>query len=251
MTGLHAYCGDLEVEGDYVQAVPTPDATRTWQPIPHGNLLSLARAALARNGWHVADEAHVLSHGTDRYFGLLQVENGLPAAGDYLRVVGIRNSHDKVFPAGITAGSQVMICSNLAFSGEIVVARKHTRYILRDLNGLVNRAVGWLRKAWQSEDRRIQQYKQTEITDVQAHDLTIQALDGDVICGSRIPVVLREWRTPQHAEFKRRSLWSWFNGVSESLKATNVEVLPKRTQGLYRVCDDFMATTTATAVDSL
>jgi len=33
--------------------------------------------------------------------------------------VGLRNSHDKTFPAGLVAGTRVFICANLSFSGLI------------------------------------------------------------------------------------------------------------------------------------
>jgi hypothetical protein len=33
-------------------------------------------------------------------------------------VLGLRNSHDKRFPAGLVGGSAVFVCDNLAFSGE-------------------------------------------------------------------------------------------------------------------------------------
>ncbi len=42
----------------------------------------------------------------------------------------VRNSHDKTFPAGIVAGTQVPVCDNLSFAGEISLARKHTSNIL-------------------------------------------------------------------------------------------------------------------------
>ena len=75
--------------------------------------------------------------------------------------------------------------------------------------------------------------------DADAHDLTIKALDSGVVCASRIPDVLREWREPRHAAFEPRTAWSWFNAVTETLKGS-LHVLPKRSQALYRLCDDFV-----------
>lgn len=45
------------------------------------------------------------------------------------RVLGLRNSPDKMFPAGIVAGASVFVCDNLSFSGVINLARKHPRFI--------------------------------------------------------------------------------------------------------------------------
>ena len=41
-------------------------------------------------------------------------------------------------------GSRVLICSNLAFSAEVVLSRKHTRFIGRDLPRLIGEMLGRL-----------------------------------------------------------------------------------------------------------
>jgi hypothetical protein len=45
---------------------------------------------------------------------------------DYCWVLGLRNSHDKTFPAGIVAGASVFVCDNLSFLGEVNFSRQHT-----------------------------------------------------------------------------------------------------------------------------
>ena len=97
---------------------------------------------------------------------------------DYAYVLGLRNSHDKRFPAGLAVGASVFVCDNLSFSGEIKIARKHTRHIVRDLPELVSGAVGQLAERWHEQARRIDAYRSHEIGDKQAHDLIVRALDG-------------------------------------------------------------------------
>ena len=41
-------------------------------------------------------------------------------------------------------GSAVFVCDNLAFSAEVTIARRHTRFIERDLPRIVHTAVGRL-----------------------------------------------------------------------------------------------------------
>jgi hypothetical protein len=155
---------------------------------------------------------------------------------DYSRVLGIRNSHDKRFPAGLVLGNQVLVCDNLSFSGEIKVARKHTSRILWDLPHLIDDAVARLQSSWHEHDRRIEQYQHCALRDPVVHDLTIHALDRGVICGSQVPKVLQEYREPRHDSFRPRTLWSWFNAVTETLKG-NLSLLPARTQRLHGLCD--------------
>jgi len=154
--------------------------------------------------------------------------------------MGLRNSHDKTFPAGIVAGASVFVCDNLSFSGEIKFARKHTRNINRDLPQLVERSVGLLMQRWYDQDKRIGAYKEAEIGDVQAHDLVIRACDVGVCSNRLIPSVLHEWREPRHEAFESRNVWSLFNAFTEALKDGNLAELPKRTEALHGLLDVVM-----------
>ena len=235
---LILHCGAAEVPRKALALVPTPRPTETWQPIPHETYVHRIEQALPDYGLSVIQEAHAITHDGTRYFGLVQVQNGY-SSPDYTWVLGLRNSHDKSLPAGLVAGSQVFVCDNLAFSGEVQISRKHTPNILRDLPGLVDNALTRLLGLFRFQDRRVERYKSVHLGDADAHDLTIRALDSGVVCASRIPDVLREWREPRHEAFQPRTAWSWFNAVTETLKGS-LHVLPKRSQALYRLCDDFV-----------
>jgi hypothetical protein len=155
---------------------------------------------------------------------------------DYSWVLSLRNSHDKRLPAGLVLGSQVFACDNLSFHGEIAISRKHTTGILRDLPGLVGHAVSQLSNNWHGQDRRIQRFKETELCSTAMHDLTIQLLDAQVLCGSMVPKLLKKYRHPRHPEFRDRNLWSYHNAVTETLKG-NLGMLPGRTQRLNLLCE--------------
>src|SRR5262249_15582409 len=122
---LCLHYGSQSVSRDRVATVATPPRTRSWVPIAHAGLLDGVQTALERSGLHVVNEARGLSREGARYFGLLQLSNGQPAQ-DFGLVVGLRNSHDKPFPAGLVVGAAVFVCDNLSFSGEVRLARKHS-----------------------------------------------------------------------------------------------------------------------------
>ncbi len=140
MLNLMLHCGGQTIDRHELANVPTPQPTSTWQPIPHADLLKLVELTLMNSGLPVVNQSHALARDGLRYFGLLQVQSEHQA--DYSLVIGLRNSHDMSFPAGLVIGSGVFVCDNLAFSGEVNLARKHTRFILRDLPQLVERAIG-------------------------------------------------------------------------------------------------------------
>lgn len=237
MKGLMLHAGGVEVSREQLCEVVTPDATRTWTPIAHNVLLGRVTDSLARSGWQIKSEQHAVSHGGNRYFGFMDVMTpGVDENSEYGMTLGIRNSHDMMFPAGLCAGSHVFVCDNLAFSAEVKIARKHTRWIMDDLPGLVQKAVGRLGDIRRGQDRRIACYKDCGLNDHQAHDVLIQALDCKVIGSTMIPEVLEQWRTPKHDEFKARTGWSLFNAFTEVMKG-NVALAIPRTQKLHGLMD--------------
>ncbi len=233
---LYLHCGATPATREQVGGVITPERTETWVPISHGRLPAGVQESLGRQGMHIVTESHALTHDGSRYFGLLQVANG-SNPDDFGLVVGVRNSHDKSYPAGLVLGASVFVCDNLSFSGEVKLSRKHTSKIERDLPQLVDRAVGLLTGLRHTQERRILAYQQHELSDGHAHDLVIQALDAQVVPVTRIPAVLQEWREPRHPEFKEgRTAWRLFNAFTEILKG-QLDQLPKRSQALHGLMD--------------
>jgi hypothetical protein len=238
MVNLCLHCGSRQVERDQIERCPTPPRTETWVPIPHHNLLTQVESTLTGAGLTITNQAHALSPDRMRYFALLEVVNG-HGSTDYSLVLGLRNSHDKKFPAALVVGSAVMVCDNLSFSGEVRIARKHTRFIERDLPQLVGTAIGRLGAMRQLQDQRIETYKNTELPDAQAHDLVVRAMDARVVPVRQVPDVLAEWRHPRHHEFAEagRTAWRLFNAFTEVIKGRALELLPRRTQALHGLMD--------------
>jgi Domain of unknown function (DUF932) len=233
---LTLHCGAHLVEFDQVSKVHTPPATASWCPIPHHQLIQTVQKTLAATNLRIGTQAHSLTHDGHRYFGLMEITSK-QNSDDYCWVMGLRNSHDKTFPAGIVAGASVFVCDNLSFSGDVKFARKHTRFINRDLPQLVERSIGLLMAKWHDQDRRIAAYKGAEIQDRDAHDLVIRACDVGVCSNRLIPAVLHEWREPRHDAFEARNVWSLFNSFTEALKDGNLNELPKRTEALHGLLD--------------
>jgi hypothetical protein len=234
---LCLHTGGEEVAFSAIQKVRTPDATETHFPIPHAELVNRVRVGLSNARLEIVSESHALAKDGDRYFGLFQISKPGMDLKDYSLVMGLRNSHDKRFPAGITVGSQVFVCDNLAFSGEIKLARKHTVNIFRDLPGKVADGIGRLSQAWVSQARRFDAYKETELNDRRDVDsLLVRAIENGAITKTQITDVLNEWRTPTHQDFAPRTVWSLFNAFTEVSKG-NLESLTSRTIRLTGLLD--------------
>ena len=233
---LILHCGANHVERKEVEKVPTPQATETWTPIPHRSLIERVEHTLKANTLSVGTFAHSLSHDGARYFGLMEVRNG-HQDDDYCWVLGLRNSHDKTFPAGVVAGASVFVCDNLSFSGEVKLARKHTRFIVRDLPMLVEAGIGRMLDKWHDQTVRFDAYKTHCLNDTSAHDLIIRAVDVGVCSNRLVPDVLQWWRKPAYEQFEGRNVWSLFNAFTESLKQGSLAELPRRTEALHGLLD--------------
>jgi len=240
MNGTLLHGKGAVVTRDALGTVPAPLATRTYTPIPHVELLDAVKREVAASGLMTIRETLVVSSTSsgrlgDRFFGLLEIED--QNGNEFRTAIGLRNSHDKAFPAGLCVGSRVLVCDNLSFSAEIVIARKHTRFIRRDLPRLINEAAGKLGDLRNHQAARIEAYQNTAIENPQVHDLVVRAMDAGVIAASKLPKVLDQYREPQHEAFRPRTVWSLFNAFTEVLKTYDLQDLPRRTQTLHGLCD--------------
>lgn len=236
MSSLCLHTGAKVIEPEALDSIETPEPTATWQPVAHNALVRTVRAALTAGGAIIAREEHALYREGARYFGLLHIQ-GEGGIGNL--VVGVRNSHDQTFPVALSLGFSVFVCDNLSFSGDVTVARKHTRHIGRDLDRLVHSAVGRLSDLRGRQELRFDAYRGREMGDVEAHDLIIRAMQAKVIGCETVPKVVSEWHEPKHEDFRPRNAWSLFNSFTELLKGIRPTESVRRTMTLHGLMDNY------------
>lgn len=236
MANLMLHSGGKAIERETLEMVETPVGSGRWQPIPHYTLFNLVDQTILQNGLQIENVQMGIAKDGARFFALMDISSDMTG---YRLTIGLRNSHDKMFPAGMVVGSRVFVCDNLAFSGEISIARKHTIHIMDDLPGLVVGAVGKIAIAKQSQDKRIELYKEYFIDDYDVHDMVIKSVDYGIIPNQAIPAVLKEWREPSFEDFKSRTAWSLFNAFTFIGKRFPVSELAKRTVKLHGLFDIF------------
>ncbi len=174
---LMLHCGAMAVTRAQLAKVHTPKPTRTWVPLPHVALLEMVEQGLASDGLEIADQAHGLGHQDKRYFGLLEIRRG-DNKNRSSWVVGLRNSHDQRFGAGLVAGARVLVCDNLSFSGDVKLEHKHTRNLQSHLSERMPAVLRLLNKYWHRHEERISIYQSYGMNDAAAHDLVIRAVDA-------------------------------------------------------------------------
>lgn len=240
MKGLMVHAGGNHITLDQLANTETPANTATWFPIPHIRLIEEAKDSLQRTGYSITDEAHAISKQGMNYFGLLNLRS---LFDDRTTTIGLRNSHNQQFPAGIAVGSMVLVCDNLSFSGEINLKRKHTTHVLRDLPLVIQSAIGKLGAYEIAQDQRIANYKTAELPIKDVDHAIMSALRAQVIAPSKLADVMNEFLHPRHDEFAKdgNTVWRLYNSFTEFMK-TSLWNLPRRTIALHAVLDSFCKT---------
>jgi len=258
---LMLHCGADYVRPAQLDEVDLPPIKRnekgfvTFQPVSHLSVRNRIREAIttvcSRDGMDVDDaisaEAQGMTRDGARAFGMMEVRPpGLDRWKDGREgkrglMIGWRNSHDQSFASACALGSRTFICDNLAWSGEVMVSRRHTRHIIRDLPEVISRAVGQLLQAGERQEDLYRRMEEKEVGRLRINDTLVEAMRVKAITNSAIPKVLAEYESDSHREMHGAgTAWSLFNAFTEVSKADPVTTAMKRTQRLHGVFGAFV-----------
>lgn len=220
MSNLVLHCGANLVDREQVAFAPTPAQTDSWKPMSHIAVLETVEHALLETGLIPRETALAMNPSGKRFFGLISVDSG---ETQYSTVIGVRNSHDKQFAAGLVAGSRVFVCDNLSFSGEQVFSHRHTPGLEQRFPEIVMQAMAFVSDQQQITQRVFTSYQETEITDRQAEHAIIEMVRRRILPPTKVRQVVKEWDSPRHPEFaEAKNVWRLFNGVTETIKGTQL-----------------------------
>lgn len=211
---------------------PMPESTATHVPIAHRSVVDMVKYSLGFFGHNVAEESYALTADGLRFFGVLSLRS---PHGDYSDTIGLRNSNDRTFPIGISFGSRVFVCDNLAFIGDHVIKRKHTANAKRDLPGLVAAVIEPLAAQRAVQAEKLALYKTVEFNEDHARSAIMRMYLEQVINLQRIPDVHNAWLVPPH-DWGPPSAWRLFNATTYALHGRVAEN-PRATRTLHQVID--------------
>ena len=208
-------CEGKFVDRNEVALVETPTGTDSWKPVPHIEVIEAVTEVVKAHDWTITEERFGLAREGQKLFGVMTLNK--TSSPEWYRCIGIRNSHDKSFSAGLTAGICVMVCSNMAFGGTTVIKRRHTSGF--DLTELVSIAMNSLENEFLMtetvcEDLKVQYLK----NDDEARSRIVRAAEIGAINSSDILPVFREFKNPSHEEFAEPTRWSLLNAFTETIK---------------------------------
>lgn len=220
---------DLLVTEKDVRMVKAPEPTATWFPFEHALVLDELELARKELGLVPATKRYELSKDGKKFFGVWSFDFG----HDIHSSVGFRNSIDRTLAVGLTAGTLVTVCSNLAFNGTWLQFRKHTKYVLDDLREFVRVAfdkslsVSKRDVEWQ---RSLVEYRMSL---VDWKTMTYDALDAGVLALSK--------SAPLFEHKGERNLSVWFNIITNILSNRSLVNSEDQFANLRFMVDNFIS----------
>jgi hypothetical protein len=195
--------------------IETPEATDTFQPIPHARLIESLEESLAFRHIQIVREEYAVSPDGMKLFGLLE----LNAEFQGVRfAIGLRNANDKSMRLAMVAGYRVFVCDNMALGGDFKpLLAKHSKHF--DLVESVSIGVDRIQRGFQPLRETIELMRTRQLSTDEARSIIYRAF-----MESRFPVKLlkavhREFFVaPSYDEFKPPTVWSLSNAFTTAFK---------------------------------
>lgn len=200
---------DQKVGREVLSTLYVPEATDTFKPIPHDVLIDTIEEALSFRHIRITNSEFALSKDGMKMFGLLQVNaeyEGVQFA------IGCRNANDKSMRLGLVAGYKVLVCQNMALSGDFKpLLAKHTKNL--DLIESVSMGIDRIQRGWQPLRDEIDRKRTTHISEEKA-----KLLIFDAFTKHKFPVSLFKTVTKEFAQTEDPTIWSLENNFTEAFK---------------------------------
>jgi hypothetical protein len=229
--------GGEKVNEAMLRMLPTPPGTDTFQPIAHSRLLDLVRGEVAGRGLETSKEQFYVNRQGNHFFGIFDLAGRYD---DYCNTIAFRNSHLKDFKASVALGCRVFICDNLAMSGEVVIGRKHTAHIERDLPRIVADGIAKLTVVAAQQEARIDHYKVAGLTRPDAEHALVRSLELGVLPASHAKKVWTTWQNDDRWG-QGKTAWRFMNAITDNWSQTTNQLIGElmpRSRRLYNVLDE-------------
>ena len=138
---------------------------------------------------------------------------------DYERSLAFRASNDKTFPLQIMAGISVMVCDNLALSGDVVaLKRKHTSRL--DLSKEVAAGIDSYLFQQEATEKRVARIKEICLSDQAAKAAIYDLLQQRVVPSRLFQPIHQAYFEPEETwlDCKPRSVWGLHNACTRVAK---------------------------------
>jgi hypothetical protein len=197
-------------------AVPTPLGTATHRPVPHAEVVEALVETLSFRHIGVVTEEYAVSKDGMKMFGVLDLDTGMPGCRFS---IGVRNSHDRSMRLAAVVGVRVLVCENMAFSGDFQpVLAKHSKHF--SLQNALSIGVDQMQRNFEPMRRQVEEWRSQQISTVAAKLIIYQAfVESDLDAPKHLARQVHDlYFQPVHPEFEPRTLWSLSNAFTSAFK---------------------------------
>ena len=222
-----------------VVAVPEPPFSKTWHPVNHARLIRTLYDTVHEAGMVIENREYSMNQSGTKMFGAWQLSGARNTANQAWNL-GIRNSIDKSMTIGLVAGLQVMMCSNLVFSGEIVLLRRHTGGLNDDtLRRLCQQAMGQASKHLAGFENWFEALNDIMLPNPSVSKLlTFEAVKAGVLPGGSLMQVYRSFFESEGRYYASSpSLGNWHNAITHTMHGDSLFSVQRKNQKLSKLID--------------
>jgi hypothetical protein len=234
---LVAHVDTTRVSEPEVLAVPEVAYTRSWHPIHHGKVVAAVEGQLQSIGIEVARKDYSLTKNGMDMFASWTLDQ---ASEGRAWMIGIRNSMQKNFALGITAGTFVFVCDNRAFNGDFVEFRKHTSGLTDDeLRFLAARAVDGVVVNCKQFEEWHTTLREVPVNEAQRKILTYNALDRGILPPSQFKALQGAYKEEQ-GEGGGDTLHTFHGANTRVMRDASLFAVGDRNKKLTTLCNEYM-----------
>ncbi|QDP52013.1 MAG: hypothetical protein Unbinned2514contig1001_3 [Prokaryotic dsDNA virus sp.] len=220
-----------------LNTIAVPETTETYQPLPYRDFADKLLIAGENHlqGFTFENADYGVARDGQHLFAIHNYKNG--ESGMRLSV-GARNSYNKTLSASVAIGANVVVCTNLMITGGIHVMRKHTKNIMRDFDGLLDKAMADSSDNYYAAIAARETYSDINLDNNRAYEI-LGRLYGKKIIGARqMTKALKEYHSPSHKEHGKGTAWTLYNACTEALKTTRLGRYMSNHQLLHQEIED-------------
>jgi hypothetical protein len=199
------------VTREQLALVETPDATRSFKPVPHIELIETLEHVLGLNHITIRKEQFALRRDGSTLFGVLQLAyQDTPDGGAAL---GIRTANNRTMSIQLCAGLSVFVCDNMVFRGDLIALdRKHTAGL--HLRTEINHAILRFQDHFGRLTGEIANLKDRSVSDTDAKAILHDVFVKGILPIRLLPEASHLYFEPFVEEFQPRTAWSLHNAFT-------------------------------------
>jgi len=193
------------------------------RPVPHAEVVEALVETLSFRHISVVTEEYAVSKDGMKMFGVLDLDTGMPGCRFS---IGVRNSHDRSMRLAAVVGVRVLVCENMAFSGDFEpVLAKHSKHF--SLQNAISIGVDEMQRNFDPMRKQVETWRESQISDTAAKLLIYRAfIESDLEVPKHLARPVQDlYFSPRHEEFQPRTMWSLSNAFTSAFK--QLEPIPQ------------------------